>query len=138
MVMRPIEMGEFTPKQLRAIELLAQPGDLTLDDIARELEIDKTTLWRWRRVEAFQKAVTNLAYSCLKDELPKVYKSLADKAINGNVKAMELLLKYAGDYVEKVETKVSGDLDIGGMTDAELERQLKEQERLLNLTQGKE
>jgi len=136
--MRPIEMGEFTPKQLRAIELLAQPGDLTLDDIARELEIDKTTLWRWRRVEAFQKAVTNLAYSCLKDELPKVYKSLADKAINGNVKAMELLLKYAGDYVEKVETKVSGDLDIGGMTDAELERQLKEQERLLNLTQGKE
>jgi|GEM_PF-3128895 len=136
--MRPIEMGEFTPKQLKAIELLAQPGEKTLDDIARELDIDKTTLWRWRRVEAFQKAVTDLAYSCLKDELPKVYKALADKAINGNVKAMELLLKYAGNFVEKVETKVSGDLDIGGITDAELERQLKEQERLLNLTQGKE
>jgi len=136
--MRPIEMGEFTPKQLKAIELLAQPGEKTLDDIARELDIDKTTLWRWRRVEAFQKAVTDLAYSCLKDELPKVYKALADKAINGNVKAMELLLKYAGNFVEKVETKVSGDLGIGGITDAELERQLKEQERLLNLTQGKE
>jgi hypothetical protein len=136
--MRPIEMGEFTPKQLKAIELLAQPGEKTLDDIARELDIDKTTLWRWRRVEAFQKAVTDLAYSCLKDELPKVYKALADKAINGNVKAMELLLKYAGDFVEKVETKVSGDLDIGGITDAELERQLKEQERLLKLTQGEE
>lgn len=136
--MRPIEMGEFTPKQLKAIELLAQPGKKTLDDIARELDIDKTTLWRWRRVEAFQKAVTDLAYSCLKDELPKVYKALADKAINGNVKAMELLLKYAGNFIEKVETKVSGDLDIGGITDAELERQLKEQERLLNLTQGKE
>lgn len=136
--MRPIEMGEFTPKQLKAIELLAQPGEKTLDDIARELDIDKTTLWRWRRVEAFQKAVTDLAYSCLKDELPKVYKALADKAINGNVKAMELLLKYAGNFIEKVETKVSGDLDIGGITDAELERQLKEQERLLNLTQGKE
>lgn len=136
--MRPIEMGEFTPKQLKAIELLAQPGEKTLDDIARELDIDKTTLWRWRRVEAFQKAVTDLAYSCLKDELPKVYKALADKAINGNVKAMELLLKYAGNFIEKVETKVSGDFDIGGITDAELERQLKEQERLLNLTQGKE
>lgn len=131
-------MGEFTPKQLKAIELLAQPGEKTLDDIAQELDIDKTTLWRWRRVEAFQKAVTDLSYSCLKDELPKVYKALADKAINGNVKAMELLLKYAGNFVEKVETKVSGDLDIGGVTDAELERQLKEQERLLNLTQGKE
>jgi len=136
--MRPIEMGEFTPKQLKAIELLAQPGEKTLDDIAQELDIDKVTLWRWRRVEAFQKAVTDLAYSCLKDQLPKVYKALADKAINGNVKAMELLLKYAGNFVEKVETKVSGDLDIGGITDVELERQLKEQERLLNLTQGKE
>ena len=86
--MRPIEMGEFTPKQLKAIELLAQPGEKTLDDIAQELDIDKTTLWRWRRVEAFQKAVTDLAYSCLKDELPKVYKALADKYFSKGVGAV--------------------------------------------------
>lgn len=129
----------FTYKQLKAIEMLARPdNELTLQEIAVELGINQSTLWRWRRKEDFQKAVTELAYSCLKDELPRLFKSLADKAISGNVKAMELMLKYAGNYVEKIETKVSGDLDLGGMSDAELDRQIKEQERLLKLAEGKE
>lgn len=129
----------FTYKQLKAIEMLARPdNELTLQQIADELGINQSTLWRWRRNEDFQKAVTELAYSCLKDELPNLFKSLADKAIGGNVKAMELMLKYAGNYVEKIETKVSGDLDLGGMSDAELDRQIKEQERLLKLAEGKE
>lgn len=130
----------FTGKQLKAIELLARPdNELSLQEMAVELGINQSTLWRWRRNEDFQKAVTELAYSCLKDELPRLFKSLADKAIiDGNVKAMELMLKYAGDYVEKIETKVSGDLDLGGITDEELDRQIKEQERLLGLTEGEE
>lgn len=129
----------FTGKQLRAIEMLARPdNELTLQEIADQLGINQSTLWRWRRNEDFQKAVTELAYSCLKDELPNLFKALADKAISGNVKAMELMLKYAGNYVEKIETKVSGDLDLGGMSDAELDRQIKEQERLLKLAEGKE
>lgn len=129
----------FTYKQLKAIEMLARPdNELTLQQIADELGINQSTLWRWRRNEDFQKAVTELAYSCLKDELPNLFKSLASKAIGGNVKAMELMLKYAGNYVEKIETKVSGDLDLGGMSDAELDRQIKEQERLLKLAEGEE
>lgn len=129
----------FSPKQLKAIELLARPdNEMSMQEMADSLGINQSTLWRWRREPVFQKAVTDLSYSCLKDELPRVFKSLANKAINGNVKAIELMLKYAGDYVEKIETKVSGDLDLGGVSDDELDRQLKEQERLLKLTQREE
>lgn len=129
----------FTYKQLKAIEMLARPdNELSLQQIADEVGVNQSTLWRWRRDENFQKAVTELAYSYLKDELPSLFKSLASKAIGGNVKAMELMLKYAGNYVEKIETKVSGDLDLGGMSDDELDRQIKEQERLLKLAEGKE
>lgn len=136
--MKPIERGEFTPKQLKAIQMLAQPGEKSFEDIAAELDIDNVTLWRWRRVEAFQKAVNDLSYSCLKDELPKVYKSLAGKAISGNVKAIEIILKFADNFIERSETSIKADIDLGGATDEELERQLAEQERLLGLTKGKE
>jgi len=135
--MKPIELGEFTPKQLKAIQLLAQPGELGYEEIADEIGVDYVTLWRWRRVEAFQKAVNDLSYSCLKDELPKVYKSLAGKAISGNVKAIEIILKFADNFVERSETSIKGELDLGGATDEELNRQLKEQERLCGLTKGK-
>lgn len=129
---------QWSPKQLKAIEMLARPEEKDLSEIAEDLGINFSTLWRWRRDEDFQRAVTTLAYSCLKDELPKVYKSLGKRAVGGNVKAIELMLKFADNYVEKVKTEVTGNMDLGGVSDEELQRLIDEQDRLRNLAEGKE
>lgn len=129
---------QWSPKQLKAIEMLARPEEKDLSEIAEDLGINFSTLWRWRRNEDFQRAVTTLAYSCLKDELPKVYKSLGKRAVGGNVKAIELMLKFADNYIEKVKTEVTGNMDLGGVSDEELQRLIDEQDRLRNLAEGKE
>lgn len=129
---------QWSPKQLKAIEMLARPEEKDLTEIAEDLGINFSTLWRWRRNPEFQQAVNTLAYSCLKDELPKVYKSLSKKAVGGNVKAIELMLKFADNYVEKVKTEVTGNMDLGGVSDEELERLIDEQRRLRSLAEGKE
>jgi hypothetical protein len=129
---------QWTPKQLRAIEMLSSPNEMDLTEIAEDIGVNFSTLWRWRRDPDFQKAVTELAYSCLKDELPKVYKSLGKKAVGGNVKAIELMLKFADNYVERVKTEVTGSMDLGGVSDEELERLINEQDRLRDLVERKE
>ena len=42
-----------TPQQVRAVDLLA--SGKPLGEIARELQIDRTTLWRWRQERCFRK-----------------------------------------------------------------------------------
>lgn len=127
----------FNGKQYKAIGMLAQ-SEMNIEEICEELDINPTTLWRWRQQPEFQKAVNDMAYYSLKGELPKVYGSLAKKAVGGNVKAIELMLKFADNFVERVETNVSGSMDLGGVNDDELERAIKEQERILGLAKGEE
>ncbi len=132
-----IKDGEFTPKMIKAIAYLSQT-EMTVEEICEKINTNPSTLWRWKQRPDFQKAVTEMAYYQLKGELPKVYSSLAKKAIGGNVKAIELMLKFADNFVEKVETKVSGQMDLGGVNDDELDRAIKEQERILGITQREE
>ena len=130
-------MSQFSPKQLKAIELLANPStEMTKEEIAEQCGVNTATLWRWRRNPKFQQAVNDLAYDILKDELPKVYNSMAKKAIKGNPKCIEMMLKFAGNFVEKTETTVNGSMDLGGMSDEEIDKLVNEQERLRKLAEG--
>ena len=106
-------MQQFTPEQLKAIEMLATPGKkITHVKICEEIGVSVQTLYRWRQQPEFINAVNQLAYELLRGKLPEVYDALAEKAAEGNTKAIELMLKYAGNYVEKSEQKISGGLEI--------------------------
>jgi hypothetical protein len=123
----PINEGEFNAKQLYAIELLATPNGETLTSICALVGISNTQLRKWRRTPAFQKAVLELAYDMLKDGLPEVYRALQYKAMAGDTKAMDLYLKYAGDFIKKsgsdnIKIEHSGSIDLySHLTDEELD-----------------
>ncbi len=104
-----VNLSEFTPEQLKAIEMLATPGEKKVTDVkmCEELGIHVMTLWRWKQKPEFIQAVNDLAYSLLKSELPDVYRALAKQAKSGNVKAIEILLRFADNYIERTETKLT-------------------------------
>ncbi len=104
---------QFTPEQLKAIEMMATPGEkMTIVRISQEVGVSERTIYRWKQQPEFIAAVNNLAYELLRGKLPEVYDALIEKAVEGNTKAIELMLKYAGNYIEKTETKLDGQLEI--------------------------
>lgn len=103
---------DWSPKELKAIELLASPQKMTQEEIAAECGIDRKTLWNWRQQDDFIQAVNDLAYQGLKARLPDVYEALLLKAQEGNTKAIELTLKFADRFIERSQVSIDGDLQI--------------------------
>ena len=101
----------WKPEQLKCIQLLSHPEtSKTYQEIAEECGISYNSLWNWRQDPDFIAEVNKLSYELLKGELPGAYKALSKKAKAGDTKAIELLLKFADNFVEKSEAKVTTDL----------------------------
>ena len=96
----------WTANQLKAIELLAG-GGLTLSEIQKELHISQDTLWRWRKNPLFTEAVLKRSREMLRESLPKVYKTLAEKASSGDPRHMKTLLDHL-EYLEKTGEQYRG------------------------------
>lgn len=96
-------MADLTPKQLKAIEMIAQGDERTYSDIARDLNIQVTTLRKWRQREDFAKAVRDRAYELFREQLPYVYSTLDRISKEGDTKAIQIFL----DHLERVENDVA-------------------------------
>ena len=94
--------GKFTAVQLKAIEFLAL-SERNTDEICAELNINKTTLWRWKKSQGFMDAVIDKARAELRTILPAAYKQLSSQALTGSFKHLELLL----NHIENLETQKS-------------------------------
>lgn len=131
--------AKFNPGQLKLIEILGNPekANMTEEEIAKECGVTRGTTYRWKQDPELWDMVYKLAYDNLNKELPKVYAALADKAINGNIKAVELYLKFIGKYIERTESNVKAEVSLTEVTDKELDKALAEYERLNGLS-GKE
>lgn len=132
-----VPLHEFTEPQRRFIELLAYPEQKkTMAEMSQELGVPVSTLYRWKKNPALVNAVNALAYHFLKTELPDVYRALAAKAKSGNTRAIEIILKYVGGYVERVEhgqATASVNIEIQNLTDEELQAMIQEKAKRLNV-----
>ncbi|MGO4993890.1 phBC6A51 family helix-turn-helix protein [Jeotgalibaca porci] len=97
--------GKLTEVQLQAIEMLITQDEsgLTKEEIAEQLEIHPSTLWRWeKRNKLFRDTLIETAEEAQRNVLPSVYARLRGiitsphTADRDRLKAIELFLKNQG------------------------------------------
>lgn len=106
-------MAKLSEKQIEAIEFLSQPnrGGLTFKQIAEKVNVDESTIHRWRNDDTFHNALTRRIIRNTSDRLPEVLASVPDHIIkDGNAAMLRTLLQAHGLLTDKVEvdTKSSG------------------------------
>lgn len=130
--------AKLTPEQQKAALLLvqnklsheAEEKDKNLDEIAAECGVHRQTLWRWRQNRIFIDYM-----NCIADEFLASYHTDMLQIVvetgkkHGSLKAVELYAKLRGllkDH-QVVETA-----DSKSRSDAEVEKEIEELEKLLN------
>lgn len=101
----------FSGKQGKAIELLAG-GGMTQEDICDELGICRNTMWEWKKNPEFMNAVVNRARDLLKHSLPTIYKTLAEKAAEGNHRHIKILMDHMDRLEEMTEQYTGGEITV--------------------------
>jgi hypothetical protein len=91
---------KWTEQQQAFIAWLALPkGERqpkTIAQFAKQSDIDERTLYRWKRLPGFAKAVTELARDMVKDDVPEVLATVRRKAIKGELVYVNMVLAMAG------------------------------------------
>ena len=116
-----VDSRGFTAAQRRYIETLADPAERrTQEDIARELNVTRAALYKWRSLEGFWSEVNKLIQDGTEQRMPRIWKSLLDKGLEGSVSAMRLLFQLRGELIDKHEVK------------ADLETEDRKRDEILN------
>lgn len=97
---------EFSVTQQRAISLIA--SGINFRQCAKMLGIQRTTLWQWRKIPAFQDAIKNEKQRFVAD-----YRTELDKL---KLKAISQLNQYLDDPDITMERKISICFDSLNMT----------------------
>lgn len=130
------EQKVWKPEQFIFIQWSAIPaGDRneavnTQAKIAKKLHVDRKTLQNWKKLDGFPDAVYAEVRRNLDWRLPEILKALGDKAEEGIIPAIKLVLELLGRYqdsqrVDFFEREYGAD----EMKSASEELQKREQER---------
>jgi len=85
--------NNFSPKQLKAIELFAE-GTHNCLEVSAELKVSNSTVSKWRRNHQFMDAIYDRAKEILREAIPSIYKITKEKAIAGNYQHIKIILEH--------------------------------------------
>lgn len=94
-----MKTNKLSPKQVRAVEIMAEYVDLNEGELCERLGCSHDTLRRWKKNPLFMQELIRLTRVNVKYKLPKIYGKLADRACAGSEKHAKILL----DHLEKLE-----------------------------------
>jgi len=102
-----VYIQKFTAAQHSYIEILADPTERrTQEEVAKEFDVTRTALYKWRKLEGFWEEVERLVRDRTQQRMPRVWNALLDKCEEGNVPAMKLLFQLRGELIgDKSEQK---------------------------------
>lgn len=89
--------NDWSEPQAKAIEMLAD-GALC-KDVAEAVNVNVSTISKWKRNPQFIDAVVSAAKDNLRAELPSMYKAAANKAKAGNHNHLRIIL----DHLDRLE-----------------------------------
>lgn len=109
-------MAKLTDKQIKALELLTSGKGLTYTAIAKEVGVDRKTIWSWLNAPQFSsfqeelKRLNDERWSSLVDAARASAARLVEK---DNQKMVEFILKYEGyNPTQKIEADLNTDINI--------------------------
>ena len=91
----------LTNKQRAVLFVMINPDNLTLSDgkLANLAGVDRSSVYNCKNNNNFLHCLSDLTKRYAKSQIPQVIKVLTEKAREGDRKAIELLVKYTGDYI---------------------------------------
>lgn len=104
-------MAGLTAKMKLCAEILVNDPERSLGDIAQELGVDPSTLWRWRKREDYKAYEHELCHERFMDLEKLAIQKLKENTMNNNQKAIEYLLDYIG-YKPKEQQEIQMDAKI--------------------------
>lgn len=95
----------WTGKQRKFIEWVATPEELReprkFTDFTEAIGVDRSTLWRWRKLPGFYATVQEQTKKYLADTLPEALQALKNLAAMGSFNHLKLYLEMLGMYTPK-------------------------------------
>ena len=108
------ENVQFSAKQRMFIEWLARTKferePATQGALAKEIGVNEKTISRWKKLPEIWEAVQKRANELLHEDLPEIKGALRREAMKGNFQHIKLALEITGEYVEKRQHELSGEV----------------------------
>lgn len=129
----------FSYSQEVALSILSQPkkGGLTFAQIAEKCEISEKQLRRWRQSDVFAKELQRRTLLNMNEDLPQIANVLREKALGGNMKAIELYLKSLSILQERhiVVPVQNEDVEFNSRSSERIEAEIEELRKILGETE---